>query len=135
MIENDERGYNDDEDDMLGDEDGADPKGDGLGQQGKTGDGVPAAGTGGTITQQSKSGTSQGAALEEEMGIGFVPVSCGQQVAQEGAVGPNPREACGAHESAAIPEVLVGSKSTRPSKRRGTSTDDLTLEWAEKIKA
>lgn len=78
--ENDERGFNDDEDDLLGDEDGADLKGDGPGQQGKDGDRAPAAVTGGTLTQQLKNGTAQGAALDEESGMGFVPVSRGQQV-------------------------------------------------------
>jgi hypothetical protein len=56
--ENDERGFNDDEDDLLGDEDGADLKGDGPGQHGKTGDRAPAAGIGRILTQQSKTGTA-----------------------------------------------------------------------------
>jgi hypothetical protein len=89
--ENDERGFNDDEDGLLGDEDGTDLKGDGPGQQGKTGDRAPAAGTEGTLTHQSKTGTAQGAALDEESGMGFVPVSGGQQVSQDGAVELNQR--------------------------------------------
>jgi hypothetical protein len=64
--DNDERGFNDDEDDLLGDDDGNDLKGDGPGQLGKTGDRALAAATRGTFTHHSMSGTAQGAALDDE---------------------------------------------------------------------
>jgi hypothetical protein len=67
--------------------------------------------------------------------MGFVPVSGGQQVSQDRAVEPNQRGTCSAQELAVIPEMLAGSKSTRSSKRRGASMDDLTLERIEKLKA
>ncbi|KAL5648166.1 hypothetical protein ACJX0J_042521, partial [Zea mays] len=133
--ENDERGFNDDEDDLLGDEDGTDLKGDGPGQHGKTGDRAPAASIGGTLTHQSKTGTAQGADLDEESGMGFVPVSGGQHESQDRAVKPNQKGTYSVQELAAIPEMLAGSKSTRSNKRRGASMDDLTLERAEKLKA
>jgi hypothetical protein len=133
--DNDEKGFNDDEDDLLGDDDGNDLNGAGPGQLGKMGDRAPAAATGGTITHHSKSGIAQGAALDDESGMGLVAVSGAQQVAQDGAVEPNHSGSCCAQELAAIPEMLAGSKSTRSSKRRGASMDESTLERAERLKA
>jgi hypothetical protein len=133
--DNVERGFNDDDDDLLGDDDGDDLNGVGPGQLGKMGDRAPAAATGGSFTHQSKTGTAQGAALDEESGMGFVAVSGGQQVAQDGAVEPYQSGSCSAQELAAIPEMLAGSKSTWSSKRRGASLDESTLERAERLKA
>uniref|UniRef100_A0A804M0Q9 DUF4283 domain-containing protein n=1 Tax=Zea mays TaxID=4577 RepID=A0A804M0Q9_MAIZE len=133
--DNVERGFNDDDDDLLGDDDGDDLNGVGPGQLGKMGDRAPAAGTGGSFTHQSKTGTAQGAALDEEGGMGLVAGSGGQQVAQDGAVEPYQSVSCSAQELAAIPEMLAGSKSTRSSKRRGASMDESTLERAERLKA